>query len=94
MCLSEAGDKLSMSLAAGGGDQLPMCLGDADDKLAMSLAAGSGDQHPMCLGDADDKLSISLAAGGGGDRFSFLTVKEYHSELYGSCTLEILQRQL
>ena len=50
---------LSMSLAAGGGDQHPVCLGDADGKLSMSLAAGGGDHHPMCLGDADDKHSVN-----------------------------------
>jgi hypothetical protein len=49
----------------------------------MSLAAGDGDHFLVCLGEADDKLSVSLAAdGGGGDRFSFLTDREYHSELY------------
>jgi hypothetical protein len=31
LCLGDAGDKLSVSLAAGSSDQLPMCLGDADD---------------------------------------------------------------
>jgi len=45
MCLGDADDKLSLSLAAG--------------KLSLSLAAGSGDQLPMCLGDADDKLSVT-----------------------------------
>lgn len=71
-----------MSLAAGGGDQLPMCFGDADNKLLVSLVAGSGDQLPKCLDDADDKLWISLAGGGGGgDQFPFLTDREDHSEL-------------
>lgn len=84
-----------MPLAVGGGDQLPMCLGDADDKLSVSLAAGSGDQLPMCFDDADDKFSIFLAAvGGGGERFSFLTDREYHSELCGRCTLGLSQHQL
>jgi hypothetical protein len=51
MCLGDADNKLSMSLAAGSGDQLPMFVGDADDKLSISLAAGGGSNRLSFLTD-------------------------------------------
>jgi len=60
----EADDKLSMSLAAGSGDQLPMCLDDADDKLSISLAAGGGGDRFSFLTDRIPQRTVrSLYSG-------------------------------